>query len=94
MLIPDNGKRQVRKLLVSPKAWLITRDEVPCSHEPSREAADISMVASRLTMLKNVFGPGRGWPLIAADEFHQPRGKAGDSCDLSARHGNSGNQCS
>jgi hypothetical protein len=45
-----------------------------------------------LSLLKNVFGPGRGWPLIAADGFHQPRGKSGDSCDLSAMHGNSGNQ--
>jgi hypothetical protein len=44
-----------------------------------------------LSLLKNVFGPGRGWPLIAADDFHQPRGKSGDSCDLSARRGNSGN---
>jgi hypothetical protein len=42
-----------------------------------------------LSLLKNVFGPGRGWPLIAADDFHQPRGKSGDSCDLSAMHGNS-----
>jgi hypothetical protein len=43
-------------------------------------------------MLKNVFGPGRGRALIAANDFHQPRGKSGDSGDLSARHGNSGNQ--
>ena len=48
--------------------------------------------AQGLSLLKNVFGPGRGWPLIAADDFHQPRGKSGDSCDLSARRGNSGNQ--
>jgi hypothetical protein len=45
-----------------------------------------------LSLLKNVFGRGRGWPLIAADDFHRPRRKSGDSCDLSARHGNYGNQ--
>jgi hypothetical protein len=27
-----------------------------------------------LSLLKNVFGPRRGWPLVAADDFHQPRG--------------------
>lgn len=45
-----------------------------------------------LSLLKNAFGPGRGWPLIAADDFRQPRGELGDSCGVSAMHGNSENQ--
>ena len=45
-----------------------------------------------LSLLKNIFCLGRGWALIAAEDFHHPRGKSGDSCDLSAMHGNSANQ--
>jgi hypothetical protein len=45
-----------------------------------------------LSLLKNLFGPARERPLIAADDFHQVRGKSGDGCDLSAMHGDSVSQ--
>ena len=31
--------------------------------------AELKNLVVELSLLKNVFGPGRGWPLIAADDF-------------------------
>jgi hypothetical protein len=51
----------------------------PLSAQADDAAGAPWVVGEIVSLLKNVFGPGRGWRLISADDFHQPRGKFGDS---------------